>query len=522
MSGVVGQQAVNGEGGNRLQDRPLPAFVAGEVLPLADSNLGVYLTLHTIFGRRSLPAPAALGSKDPIFLAVQRDLEGLLGYPPEMMASAGGLDQQRNQQVSRLTCAVALLSCKSALPREMRYCHELMQALLSARGDRVRTGPDETLGLGTAFEPDFLHLYRSAKGKFTDNSISGFFQALLGSRAVPVRTDPELLRLMTIVCDCYSAKEASQLLNGLLRAHDRNPAAFAKLASQGTIRTIIRKFPEHEIATVIKVTVVFIMRTALKDQADQLLQDMVENLSPDQLKRAAIKLANVLMCAREVNHELISSLLRTLKRPNAVHCFHQLLGLLSQPSAVPQEPLSYDAQGIAAALYDRGLELQVLATFVQRNRRLSLSAKLYEQLIREIGVLQRLLEKQGDLPAQLGMLPAAGQPAAEWLLPLLQLGLVTYQGEQLDYLVKSLNVLSSDDFPAKELALIIGRAREDLPRSLDLLAAPERSMGSQTSGELGTALLTLWIKIEFHGQAQDGKMSAADLSRKLRLADARG
>ena len=514
MSGVVGQQAVDGESGDRLQDRPPPAFVAGEALPLADSNLGVYLTLHTIFGRRSLPAPATLGSKDPIFLAVQRDIENLLSYTPEMMASAGGLDQQRNQRVSRLTCALALLSCKSALPGEMRYCHQLMQALLSARGDRVRTRPDETLGLGTAFEPDFLHLYRSAKGKFTDNSISGFFQAMLGSRTVPVRTDPELLRLMTIVCDCYSAKEASQLLNGLLRAHDKNPDAFARLANQGTIRTIIRKFPEHEIATVIKVTVVFIVRTALKDQADQLLQDMVENLSPDQLKRAAIRLANVLMCVREVNHELISSLLRTLKRPNAVHSFHELLGLLSQPSAVPQEPLSYDAQGIAAALYDRGLDPKVLAAFVQRSRRLSVSAKLYEQLIREIDVLQRLLEKQGDLPTQLGMLPAAGQPPAEWLLPLLQLGLVTYQGEQLDYLVKAVNVLSSDDFPAKDLALIIGRATEDLPRSLDLLAAPESSMESQTSGELGTALLTLWIKIEFLGQAQDGKMSAADLSQE--------
>ncbi len=327
---------------------------------------------------------------------------------------------------------------------------------------------------------------------------------------------------MTIVCDCYTAKEASQLLNGLLRAHDKNPDAFARLANQGTIRTIIRKFPEHEIATVIKVTVVFIVRTALKDQADQLLQDMVENLSPDQLKRATIRLANVLMCVREVNHELISSLLRALKRPNAVHSFHELLGLLSQPSAVPQEPLSYDAQGIAAALYDRGLDPAVLATFVQRSRRLSVSAKLYEQLIREIDVLHRLLEKQGDLPAQLGMLPAAGQPPAAWLLPLLRLGLVTYQGEQLDYLVKAINVLSSDDFPAKDLALIIGRASEDLPRSLDLLAAPESSMESQTSGELGTALLTLWIKIEFLGQAQDGKMSAADLSRKLRLANARG
>jgi hypothetical protein len=522
MSDVVGQQAVPGESGDRLHARSPPAFVAGEALPLADSNLGVYLALHTIFGRRSLPAPAALGSKDPIFLAVRRDIENLLSYSPEMMASAGGLDQQRNQQVSRLTCALALLSCKSALPGEMRYCHELMQALLSARGARVRTRADESLGLGTAFEPDFLNLYRSAKGKFTDGSISGLFQALLGSRAVPLRTDPELLRLMTIVCDCYSAQEASQLLNGLLRAHDKNPDAFARLANQGTIRTIIRKFPEHEIATVIKVTVVFIVRTALRDQADQLLQDMVENLSPDQLKRAAIRLANVLLGVREVHHELISSLLRTLKRPDAVHSFHELLGLLSQPSTVPQEPISYDAQGIAAALYDRGLAPQVLAPFVQRNRRLTLSAKLYEQLIREIDVLQRLLEKPGDLPAQLGVLPAAGQPPADWLLPLLQLGLVRYQGEQLEYLAKAVNVLASEDFPARDLALIIGRAGEDLPRSLDLLAAPESSLESQTSGDLGTALLTLWIKIEFLGQAQDGKLSAADLSRKLRLANARG
>jgi hypothetical protein len=522
MAGSVGQQAINDESGNRLSERTPPTFVVGETLPLADSNLGVYLALHTIFGRRSLPAPATLASKDPIFLAAQRDIERLLSYSPEMMAAAGGLDQQRNQQVSRLTCALAMLSCKSALPSEMRYCHKLIQALLSARGDRVRTRPDEVLGLGMAFEPDFLNLYRSAKGKFTDGSISGLFQALLGNRAVPLRTDPELLRLMTIVCDCYSAKEASQLLNGLLRAHDKNSDAFARLAQQGTIRTIIRKFPEAELATVIKVTVVFIVRTALKDQADQLLQDMVENLSPDQLKRAAIRLANVLMCVREVHHELISSLLRTLKRPNAPQCFHELLGLLSPPSTAPQEPISYDAQGVVAALYDRGLELKLLATFVQRIRRLSLSAKLYEQLIREIDVLQRLLDKQGDLPTQQEVLPAAGRPPVEWLLPLLQLGLVLYQGEQLEYLAKAVNVLSSDDFPAKDLALIIGRASEDLPRSLDLLAAPESSLESQTSGELGTALLTLWIKIEFLGQAQDGKMSAADLSRKLRLANARG
>ncbi len=515
-------QAADEESDNRRQDRSAPNAAGGEALPLADSNLGVYLALHTVFGRRSLPAPATLGSKDPIFLAIQRDIEGLLSLAPEIMAAAGGLDQQRNQQVSRLTCAVALLSCRAALPTEMRYCNNLMQALLSARGDRVRTRPDEDLALGTGFEPDFLNLYRSAKSKFTDNSISSFFQALLGNRTVPVRTDPELLRLMTIVCDRYSAKDASQLLNGLLRAHDKNPDAFARLANQGTIRTIIRKFPEHEIATVIKVTVVFIVRTALKDQADQLLQDMVEHLAPDQLKRATIRLANVLMCVREVNHELISSLLRTLKRPHAVRCFQELLGLLSQPSAVPQEPLSYDAQGIAAALYDRGLEPKVLAAFVQRTRKLSLSAKLYEQLIREIGVLQRLLETQGDLPAQLEMLPAAGQPPAGWLLPLLQLGLVTYEGEQLDYLVKSVNVLSSDDFPARDLALILGRAGENLPRSLDLLAAPESSLESQTSGELGTALLTLWVKIELLGQTQDDKLSAADLSRKLRLANARG
>jgi hypothetical protein len=150
---------------------------------------------------------------------------------------------------------------------------------------------------------------------------------------------------------------------------------------------------------------------------------------------------------------------------------------------------------------------------------LSLSAKLYEQLIREIDVLQRLLEKQGDLPAQLGPLPGPEQPPAQWLLPLLQFGLATYQGEQLDYLVKAVNVLSSDDFPAKDLALIVGRVTQDLPRSLDLLAAPESSMGSQTAGDLGTALLTLWVKIEFLGQTQDDKMSAADLSRKLRLAE---
>jgi len=65
-------------------------------------------------------------------------------------------------------------------------------------------------------------------------------------------------------------------------------------------------------------------------------------------------------------------------------------------------------------------------------------------------------------------------------------------------------------------------ARKTIRYEQGLLAAPESSLESQTSGELGTALLTLWIKIEFLGQAQDGKMSAADLSRKLRLANARG
>lgn len=522
MSNDVGRQAGAGRSDPRSRDRSWPAAGAGESLPLADSNLGVYLTLHAIFGRRTLPAPATLNSPDPEFLRVQQDIESLLSLPPERMAATGGLDQQRNQQVSRLTCALAMLSCQAALPRERHYCDRLVQALLAARGDVLRSRPEESLGLGTAFEPDFLHLYRAAKVKFTDASVASFFQALLGNRRVPVRTDPELLRLMTIVCDAYTAKEASQLLNGLLRAHDRNPEAFARLANQGTITTIIRKFPEPEIATVIKVTVVFIVQTALKDQADQLLQEMVEQLSPEQLKRAAIKLANVLLNAREVHPELISSLLRTLKRPNAIHKFHELLGALRQPSAGPPESISFDAQGIAAALYDRGLEPGALAAFVRRCRRLTLSTKLYEQLVREIDVLQRLLDHPADAAMPFRPLAADHPPSPAWLLPLLQVGLATYEGERLEYLSKSLSILSAEDFPARDLALVVGRAGEDLPHSLELLAAPESTLASQTTGDLATALLTLWLKVEFVGRTRDDHFSAADLSRKLRLADARG
>jgi len=107
MPDDVGRQAGAGGSDERSRDRSSPAAGAGESLPLADSNLGVYLTLHAIFGRRTLPAPAALNSPDPEFLCVQRDIESLLSFPPERMASTGGLDQQRNQQVNLLVAAHA-------------------------------------------------------------------------------------------------------------------------------------------------------------------------------------------------------------------------------------------------------------------------------------------------------------------------------------------------------------------------------------------------------------------------------
>ena len=220
IRGFRWQQAENGESGNGLQDRSPPAFVANEALPLAHSNLGVYSdAAHDFrpqvtagsggagFQRSHLPCGPA-GYREPARLHTRDD--GLCRRPRSAVQSAG--------EPSDLCCGAAQLQVGSSWPDAILPQADAGPAL-SARGDRVRTRPDETLELGTAFEPDFLHLYRAAKGKFTDNSISGFFQVLLGSRTVPVRTDPKLLRLMTIVCDCDTAKDASQLLNGLPRVH---------------------------------------------------------------------------------------------------------------------------------------------------------------------------------------------------------------------------------------------------------------------------------------------------------------
>ncbi len=489
-----------------------------DALPLADSNLGVYLALHTVFGQGTLPAPSTIRSKDPAFLAVRKDIEDLLRHRPDDMAEIAVLDQRRNQQVSRLTCSLAMLSCGLDSPVEMQFGHDLMQALLSARGQRIRTRPDEPLGIGTGFCPDFLNFYRAAKTKFTDRSVCELFQSMLGDKTVPLRTDPELLRLMTIVCDRCSAKEASQLLNGLLRAHDSNPAAFARLSEQQTIPTIIGKFSGDDVVQVIRVTTIFIIRTSLKNQADELLQTLVETLAPEHLKLAATKLANVIVRVRKVHPEFISSLLQALTSPKGPISFFELLGALRESLAKSRDAISYDAQGVAAALYDAGLDAKVLAPFVQRIRSLELTGTMYEHLTQDIVVLKRLLENASDIQ-QLGRIAPSpeSRQSAEHLLPLLQLGVVRYQGEPLDYFVKAINVLSSDGFRPTDLDLIVRHAASDLPSSLDHLAKPEDFVADQTSRELGSALVTLWIQIELADKSKERQPTAADLSRKLRV-----
>jgi hypothetical protein len=488
-----------------------------DTLPLADSNLGVFLALHTIVSHGKLPPASSVRSKDPVFRAVRKDIESLLRHRPDQMADTGVLDQQRNQQVSKLTCTLAMFSCKTDQSAERQYADRLVQALLADRGQHIRTRPDEQLELGTDFYPDFLNLYLAAKVKFTDRSVCGLFQALLGNSRIPLRTDPELLRLMTIVCDRCSAKEASQLLNGLLRAHDANPAAFARLSAQQTIPTIIGKFSNDDVVQVIRVTTIFIIRTSLRDQADELLQELVERLDSEHLKLATTRLANIMMCVRKVHPELISSLLSALASPRGSNSFFKLLGVLRASSATAKAAISYDAQGIAAALYDEGLEAKILAHFLQRIRGLDLSGVMYEQLTQEIGVLRRLLENGSDRPLAQHAPSADRKRPAERLLPLLQLGLARYEGQQLDYFVKAINVLSSDDFRRADLDLIIGHATADLPGSLDHLAVPEDFVADQTSRELGSALVTLWIQIELADESKERQPSAADLSRKLRI-----
>ncbi len=498
--------------------RSVPQPTANDdTISLAESNLGVYLALHTILGQKSLPAPSSVRSKDPLFLAVRKDIEELLHHRPSLMADSAVLDQQRNQQVSRLTCSLAMLSCNVNLPREMQYSHDLMQALLSARGQRIRKTPDETLHLGTDFCPDFLNLYRAAKKKFTDKGVRGLFQALLGGKKLPLRTDPELLRLMTIVCDRCSAKEASQLLNGLLRAHDSNPAAFARLNAQRTIPTIIGKFSDEDVVPVIRVVTIFIIRTALRDQADELLQELVETLGPKHLKYAANRLANVMMCVAGVHPEIISSLLRTLKSPGGLNSFLKLLGVLRESSATVRDPISYDAQGVVAALYDAGLDAGILGPFARRIKRLELSGTLYEDLTQDIDVLRGLLADPSASQLVGIELNSDSREPAERLLPLLQLGLVRYEGDQLDDLVKAINVLSSHDFSRRDLDLIVAHASSNLPNSLDYLASPEDFVADQTTRELGSALVTLWIQIELADESRARQPSAADLSRKLRI-----
>jgi hypothetical protein len=322
---------------------------------------------------------------------------------------------------------------------------------------------------------------------------------------------------MTIVCDRCTAKEASQLLNGLLRAHDSNPAAFARLHAQRTIPTIIGKFSDEDVVPVIRVVTIFIIRTALRDQADELLQELVETLDPKHLKYATNRLANVMMCVASVHPEIISSLLQALKSRGGLKSFLKLLGVLRDSSATARDPLSYDAQGVVAALYDAGLDADVLAPFVKRIRRLELSGTLYEELTQDIDALRRLLVDAPDGPRVQIELNADSREPARRLVPLLQLGLVRYEGEQLEYLVKAINVLSSNDFSRRDLDAIVTHATGNLPHSLDYLASPEDFVSDQTVPELGSALVTLWIQVEVADQSRERQPSAADLSRKLRI-----
>jgi hypothetical protein len=290
------------------------------------------------------------------------------------------------------------------------------------------------------------------------------------------------------------------------------------LSEQRTIPTIIGKFSGDDVVQVIRLTTIFIIRTSLKNQADELLQALVETLGSEHLKLAATKLANVIVRVRKVHPELISSLLRALTSSRGPNSFFELLGVLRESPARSRNAISYDAQGVAAALYDAGLDANVLAPFVQRIRRLELTGTMYEQLTQEIVVLKCLLEDAADMQ-QLGRIVPSSESrqSAEQLLPLLQLGLARYRGEQLDYLAKAISVLSSDGFRPTDLALIVRHATSDLPCSLDRLAKPEDFVAEQTSRELGSALVTLWIQIELAGESKERQPTAADLSRKLRV-----
>jgi hypothetical protein len=128
-----------------------------------------------------------------------------------------------------------------------------------------------------------------------------------------------------------------------------------------------------------------------------------------------------------------------------------------------------------------------------------------------------MLENDHDPQLARGEAASETRQPTERLLPLLQLGLVRYRAERLDYFVKAINVLASDSFRRTDLDLIVGHATSDLPNSLDRLAAPEDYVAERTCRELGSALVTLWIQIELADESGERQPSAADLSRRLRV-----
>lgn len=496
---------------NSLSDIPL--------LPLAESNFSTFITLHTIFGGGRCKLPATVESSDPLFAEVRQDLEQLLERQPDLVAQSGMLTQEDNRTVNRLTCSLALLCCKVDLDQEMQYGRNLMRLLLGHRGHRLRAKVDGELDLGTAFDPDYLNLYRAASVKFTDQSIAQLFRVLRGESKASLYTDPELLRLMTITCDCYKAKEASLLLSGLLTAHSKNKAAFAKLGEQQTIPAIIRKFDKDNVASVIKDTTIFIIRTALKNHADQLLQDLVNALEPEEFQKVTKTLGLALRRMREVHPVLIASLLKAHRSSDGFKSAFKLLETLKQISPKPGEFVSYDAQGLIVTLYNQGVTTDKLLPFGQQIRKLNISSKLYDQTIDKIGVLQRFLKDPDRKPGQHVFEQIAELPSNSRILPLLQLGMLRYQVDTVHYLGKLLTLLTANDYPPASRKLVVDFATSELPTSLDRLAKPEDFMGEGLPNALAPALTTLFIRAETAEIIREDEHSAADIIRKFGFTD---
>ena len=71
------QQGEDRADGKQVSGTTPPRIADADALPLAESNLGIYLALHTVFGQGLLRAPSTVRSKDPLFLAACKDIEGL-------------------------------------------------------------------------------------------------------------------------------------------------------------------------------------------------------------------------------------------------------------------------------------------------------------------------------------------------------------------------------------------------------------------------------------------------------------